>query len=146
MSYFLKIAYFHTTFPAQPKEQITPTTKSAGGNTKSVHINPGQRAGPGRRNKSAGAPGTEGGPRKPRQVRRSRTAQRVNLGGRGKPTQVTPMQRNPHKRPPSKFRTAAQGRTEEERRERWFQGQVEAGGTADMLRGPFWSDCGNRRS
>ena len=60
------------------------------------------------------SPKTEGGPRGPRQVCTSPMAQRVSLGGQGKPMQITLMQRNPHKHLPSKFRTAAQGRTEQQ--------------------------------
>ena len=81
-----------------------------------------------------------------RQVHTSPTAQRVNLGGGGKLMQVTQMQRNPHKHLPSKFRPAGQGRTEEQKHGQGSQGQVGAGGTADMLRGPLWSSCGNRHA
>ena len=78
----------------------------------------------------------EGGHREPKQVHTSpvwqRPAQgaetglhspatyRVSLGDWGKPTQVATMQKDTHKLPPSKFRPAVQGRTEEQKHWQWF--------------------------
>ena len=44
----------------------------------------------------------------------------MSLGGWGKPTQVAATQKDTHKHLPSKFRPAAQGRTEEQKHRQWF--------------------------
>ena len=84
-----------------------------------VHTSPAkQSTGLGSQSKWAQPHGTKGELRRLRQVHTSPTAKRVDLGGRRKPTQVAPMQRNPHKHLPSKFRPTAQGRTANDPRDR----------------------------